>query len=121
MLNKFFSPKSIALIGASREQGKVGHEILKNLILGGFQGSIYPVNPKAAAILGKTVYKNITDIPCQEVDLAIIVIPAQFVQNALVQCASKNIKAAIIISAGLKSQEKKGPRGKEIFFARLMN
>ena len=50
MLDKFFSPHSVAVIGASRGQGKVGHEILKNLILGGFKGQIYPVNPKAASI-----------------------------------------------------------------------
>lgn len=108
MLDKFFSPHSVAVIGASRGQGKVGHEILKNLILGGFKGQIYPVNPKAASILGKRVYVSITDIPCEEVDLAIIVIPAQYVKEALIQCAQKKIEAAIIISAGFKESGKEG-------------
>ncbi|MGA1874668.1 MAG: acetate--CoA ligase alpha subunit [bacterium] len=108
MLNKFFSPKSVVLVGASREQGKVGHEILKNLILGGYKGLIYPINPKAANILGRTVYKSIPDIPVEEADLAIIVIPAPYVKEAVIQCAQKHIQAAIVVSAGFKESGTEG-------------
>ncbi|MEW5802224.1 MAG: acetate--CoA ligase alpha subunit [bacterium] len=108
MLEKFFSPQSVAIVGASREQGKVGHEIVKNLLLGGFSGRIYPINPKATCILGKKVYARIADLPDGQVDLAIIVIPAQYVQGALVECAQKGIRSIIIISAGFKESGKEG-------------
>ncbi len=109
MLNKFFSPKSVVVIGASREPGKVGHEILKNLILGGYQGQIYPINPKAKSILGKLTYKSIDDIPGDEIDLAIIVIPAKYVNEAMIHCGQKKkVRAVIIISAGFKESGKEG-------------
>jgi len=108
MLEKFFSPRSVAVVGASREQGKVGHEIFKNLLLCGFSGNVYPVNPKAATILGKKVYAGIADIPEAEVDLAVIVIPAQHVRESLIQCAQKGIRSVIVISAGFKESGKEG-------------
>ncbi|MEW6381664.1 MAG: acetate--CoA ligase alpha subunit [bacterium] len=115
MLDKFFSPRSVAIVGASREQGKVGHEIVKNLLLGGFSGQVFPINPKASTILGKKVYAGIMDLPDGQVDLAVIVIPAQYVKEALIQCAQKGIKAAIVISAGFKEAGKDGAlREKEL-------
>jgi acetyl coenzyme A synthetase (ADP forming)-like protein len=108
MLEKFFSPQSVAIVGASREQGKVGHEIIKNLLLGGFSGRIYPVNPKATSILGKKVYARIADIPDGAADLAVIVIPSQYVKESLTQCAQKGTKSVIIISAGFKESGKEG-------------
>ncbi|MGA1796490.1 MAG: acetate--CoA ligase alpha subunit [bacterium] len=107
MLKKLFSPHSVAVIGASREQGKVGHEVLKNLILGGFDGHIYPVNPKADKILGKRCFPDLSDIKGR-IDLAVIVIPAKLVPHALEKCGEKKVPAAIVISAGFKETGKDG-------------
>lgn len=92
-------PRSIAIIGASSTEGKVGHDILKNLLDQGYKGNIYPVNPKGDEILGTKSYASVTDI-ADEIDMAIIVIPAQFVPEVLQQCGDKEISTAVIISAG---------------------
>ena len=107
MLKKLFSPHSVAVIGASREQGKVGHEILKNLILGGFDGHIYPINPKADKILGKRCFPDILSVKAN-IDLAIIVIPAKLVPQTIEGCGQKKIPMAIVISAGFKEAGKDG-------------
>jgi len=101
MLENFFRPESVAVIGASREAGKVGYELLKNLIDNSFTGAIYPVNPKADEILGLTAYPDIGDVP-YHVDLAVIVVPARFVPSIIENCGKKGIDSAIIISAGFK-------------------
>jgi len=79
------SPRTIAVIGASRTPGKIGHEILRNIVEYGFKGKVYPVNPNADEILGMKCYKSVLDIP-DEVDMAVVVIPAQFVKEAIEQC-----------------------------------
>ncbi|MGA1865300.1 MAG: acetate--CoA ligase alpha subunit, partial [bacterium] len=107
MLRKLFSPHSVAVIGASRDQGKVGHEVLKNLILGGFEGHIYPINPKADKILGKKCFSDIYEIKGR-IDLAIIVIPAKLVPQTLDKCGDRKIPTAIVISAGFKETGKEG-------------
>ncbi|RLE93975.1 MAG: acetyl CoA synthetase [Thermoprotei archaeon] len=96
-----FFPKSVAVIGASRSPGKIGHEILRNIIEYGYEGKIYPVNPKADEILGLKCYKSILEIP-EPVDLAVISIPAKYVPVALEECGKKGVKAAAIISSGFK-------------------
>jgi len=106
-LEKFFSPSSIAVVGASREKGKVGHEILVNLISGGFEGPIYPVNPKAEEVEGLRCYASIEEIDSTP-DLAIIVVPARFVVSVIEQCGRKGVKAAIVISAGFKEVGSEG-------------
>lgn len=95
------SPRSIAVIGASTQPGKVGHDIVNNLVTEEFMGKIYPVNPKADTILGMKAYASVKDIP-GDVDLAIIVIPAAAVPGALRECGDKGIKNAVVISAGFK-------------------
>ncbi len=99
MLEHFFTPKSVAVIGASSEPGKVGYDIVRNLKEAPFQGDVYPVNPKADEILGFPVYKSILDIPGQ-VDLAVIVIPAKFVIGVMEQCGQKGVDSVVIITAG---------------------
>ncbi|HDO20974.1 MAG: CoA-binding protein [archaeon GB-1867-097] len=94
-----FNPRGVAIIGASRKPGKIGHEILKNIIEYGYKGEIYPINPKADEILGKKVYKSILEVP-GTVDLAIIVIPAKFVAEVLEECGKKGVKAVAVISSG---------------------
>ncbi len=107
MLESFFEPASIAVVGASRTPGKVGHDVVKNLVEEGFEGEVFPVNPKADEVLGLECYGAVTDIE-DEVELAVIVIPAQFVPGVLDECAQKGIGAVIIISAGFKESGEEG-------------
>jgi len=118
VLDNFFKPKSVAIIGASREEGKTGHSILANLINDklvpagskrGFPGQIFPVNPKAPEILGLKTFPSLEKID-GTIDLAIIVIPPKFIPPVLDDCAKKGIKAAIIISAGFKETGAEGAR-----------
>ncbi len=106
-LENFFSPKSVAVIGASRKPGKVGYEILKSLLDGNYEGDIFPINPKADEVEGLKCYKDLKSIG-SEVDLAIIVIPSKVVLNALKDCAESGTKSVIIITAGFKEVGKEG-------------
>ena len=107
MFNYIFKPKSIALVGASRDANSLGHDILENVKKLGFKGKIYPVNLKAKKILGLQCYKSVLDIK-GNVDLAIIMVPAQFVATVIKECGRKKIKGAVIISAGFKESGKDG-------------
>jgi acetyltransferase len=109
MLDKFFHPQSIAVIGASRTPGKVGYDILKNLMQYGYKGDIYPINPSATEIMGLTSYPSIIDVP-GTIDLAIVVIPSKIVVDVIEQCGNKQIDAAVIISAGFKESGVEGAR-----------
>ena len=92
-------PKGIAIIGASDTPGKIGHTVVKNLIEGGYEDGIYPVNPKADEILGLKVYKSVLEIPGR-VDAAAITVPAKFVYNVVKECGEKGVKGLIIITSG---------------------
>ena len=95
-------PTSIAVIGAAREPYKIGHQILKNLVEGGFpKKKIYPVNPFADTILGLKCYRSVKDVP-GPVDMAVIAVPARVVPTVLRECAEKGVKAVVVISAGFK-------------------
>lgn len=96
-----FSPTSIAVIGASATEGKVGHDILKNLLEQGYKGKVFPVNPKREEILGIKAFGSVGDIS-EQVDMAAIVIPAKFVAGVMKECAEKGVKYIVIISAGFK-------------------
>lgn len=100
-IDSIFYPKSIAIIGASRKPGSVGHSLLANIIDSRFQGIVYPVNPNAKGILGIKCYPDVMSIP-DDVDLAVIIVPARFVSSILEECGKKKIRGAIIISAGFK-------------------
>lgn len=100
-INSIFYPRSIAVIGASRQPGSVGQSLLANIIKSRFQGIVYPVNPKAKGILGIKCFSSVKEIPDQ-IDLAVIIVPAQHVPKILQECGEKGIKGAIIISAGFK-------------------
>ena len=99
--DSFFFPQRIAVIGASAEAGKVGNDILRNLIEGKFDGEIYPVNPKRDEILGLNVYHSIGEIS-SDIDLAVFIVPPRYVISGLDDIAKKNCKAVIVISAGFK-------------------
>lgn len=109
-LQTFFNPKSVAIIGASRQKGKVGYEILVNLIAGGYPGKIYPINPKADEIEGIKVYPDLASIG-ETPELVVIIVPAQFVAGMLEECAKVNVKSVVIITAGFKEV---GPEGKKL-------
>jgi len=101
MLNEFFAPSSIAVIGASRHPEKVGHQILRNLLESGYPGDLYPVNPKAEEILGLGPFSNVTEIP-GDLDLAVVAIPASLVLDVARECGEKGVRGMIVISAGFK-------------------
>ena len=98
-INGLLRPKGIAIVGASDTPGKIGHTVVKNLIEGGYEDGIYPVNPKADEILGLKVYKSVLDIPGR-VDAAAITVPAKFVLNVVKECGEKGVKGLIIITSG---------------------
>ncbi|MFC8077891.1 acetate--CoA ligase family protein [Streptomyces sp. NPDC057307] len=98
-MRRLMEPRSVAVIGASNEDGKIGNSVMRNLIDGGFAGEIYPVNPKADDILGRKAYKSVMDVP-GEPDVAIFAIPAKFVATALTEVGRKNIPNAVLIPSG---------------------
>lgn len=101
MLDHFFCAQSIAVVGASRSPGKVGYDILKNILQYGYDGAVYPINPGVDEILGKKTYPSLLDVPGQ-IDLAVIVVPAKNVLEIIDQCGTRNIDSAVIITAGFK-------------------
>ncbi len=106
-LSKFFYPKSIAVIGASSKQGTLGWELLGNLMKFGYNGKLFPVNPKADAIHSIKSYKSLTEIK-DEVDLAIIMLAKHLVLPCIDECNRKKVKAIIVITAGFKEVGEEG-------------
>jgi acetate---CoA ligase (ADP-forming) len=107
LLKGLFEPRTIAVVGASPTEGSVGWAIFRNLLLNGFSGTLFPVNPKYQSVMGVPCYPNVDAID-REVDLVVVAIPASGVPDLLRACASKGVKAAIVISAGFKEV---GPSG----------
>jgi acyl-CoA synthetase (NDP forming) len=110
ILDAVFRPRSVAVIGASTVPGKLGHDILHNLIHAGFSGPIYPINPKADEVLGLPAFKQIADVPSPP-DLAVVVIPAKAVAGAIEQCGQAGVKGAIVITGGFAEA---GPDGEKL-------
>lgn len=108
-LDKIFSPKSIAVIGASDTPGKIGYTLLKNLIGSGFEGVVYPINPNRESLQSIHAYPSVDKIP-KVVDLAIIATPASTVPKIVEECGEAGIKGLIIISAGFKEMGKGGAK-----------
>lgn len=106
-LQPFFTPRNVAVIGATESPGSVGRTILWNLIRNPFGGIVFPVNPKRSAVLGIKGYPNIASVP-EKVDLAVIVTPAITVPGLIGECVDAGVKAAVVISAGFKEL---GPSG----------
>jgi acetyl coenzyme A synthetase (ADP forming)-like protein len=98
-MTRMFRPRAIAVVGASEQDGKIGNSVMKNLVNGGFEGEIYPINPKAETILGKKAYKDVSDLP-DGVDLAVFCIPAKFVVDTIAKVGDKGIAAAVLIPSG---------------------
>ncbi|HIJ98549.1 TPA: CoA-binding protein [archaeon] len=109
-LDLFFNPKSVAIIGASRNPQKIGHIVLKNFVEEGFAGKVFPVNPDADQILNLKSYPTVKDIH-DDVDAAVILTPADVIAKILKDCGEKKIRAVTIISSGFKEI---GSRGEKI-------
>ncbi|MGB9959632.1 MAG: acetate--CoA ligase alpha subunit [Candidatus Bathyarchaeales archaeon] len=109
-LDKIFNPKSVAIVGASDEEGSVGYVLMKNLLELGFEGEVYPVNLRKNEILGLKAYPSVEQLP-KTVDLAVVATPAKTVPDVVEQCGRAGIKGVIIISAGFKEV---GPEGKAL-------
>lgn len=112
-LDAIFSPETIAVIGASTQKGKVGHDIFANILSGGYTGTLYPVNPKAKSVLSVKCYPSITAIP-DPIDLAMIILPPKAALGTVQECIAKGVNGIVIVSAGFKEV---GGEGAEIELA----
>jgi acetyl coenzyme A synthetase (ADP forming)-like protein len=106
-MRRFFSPRSVAVIGASRSRGTIGGEIFHNLVSSGFNGPVYPVNPKAEFVQSVAAYPSVEECP-GPVDLAFIVVPAALVAEVARACARKGVRALVVISAGFSETDEEG-------------
>jgi acetyltransferase len=109
-LNPIFYPTSIAIVGASKDATKRGFRSIQKLLEDGFQGEIYPVNPKEASILGKVAYPSLAAIP-GSVDLALVCTPAKTLPDVIAQCGAKGVKGAVVLAGGFAEA---GPEGIEL-------
>jgi len=107
MLDYLLNPKSIVVIGASRTRGKVGYEIMVNLVEGGYEGEIIPVNPHADEIMGKQCYKDISEY-AGTVELSVIALSPGLVQTAVKNSITAGAKAIIVVSSGFSESGTKG-------------
>jgi acetyl coenzyme A synthetase (ADP forming)-like protein len=106
-MRAFFEPQAVAVIGASRTRGKIGSEILNNLLAAGFMGTVVPVHPTAPEVAGLTAYPRVSDIPFP-IDLAMIVVPADQVLAAVDDCINTHVRALCVISAGFSECDAAG-------------
>src|SRR5689334_4657268 len=109
-LDVFFKPKTVAVIGATENPNTVGRTLFWNLMTSPFGGTVYPVNPKRASVLGVKAYPSISEIP-EEVDLAVIITPPPSIPGLIRECGENGVQGAIVISAGFKEI---GPEGAEL-------
>ena len=105
-------PKSVAVIGASTNPTKTGHVLLKNIVVNGFPGKVYPINPTADEILGLKAYPKILDVS-GDIDLVFFLLPGKFVPTLFEDCHKKGVKAAVIIAAGFAEVGEEGKKEQE--------
>ena len=98
-MNRLFKPQSIAVVGASNQVGKIGHTVVKNLLESQYDGKIYPINPKDAEVQGLKAYKSVLEVP-EDIDSAVITVPASLVEQVVEECGKKGIGGLIIITSG---------------------
>lgn len=111
-MKSFLSPRTVAVIGASRNRSSIGGRLFHNLLEAGFSGSLFPVNPKSPSVQGVPAYKTVLDVP-GEVDLALIVVPADFVSAVARECATKGVHSLVVISSGFAEIGGEGPARQE--------
>ncbi|MPZ78211.1 MAG: CoA-binding protein [Deltaproteobacteria bacterium] len=119
-MQRIMNPRSVAVIGASAEDGKIGNSVMKNLINGGYQGEIYPVHPKAQEILGRKAYPSVLDI-AEEIDVAVFAIPAKFCAAAMDEVGRKKIPGAVMIPSGFAEVGEQALQDELIAVARKHN
>jgi acetyl coenzyme A synthetase (ADP forming)-like protein len=98
-VGRLLAPRSIAVVGAGQSRTGVGHQVLRNLLEGDFQGPVYPINPKAGSVGGVRAYASVLDVP-DDIDLAVICVPAATVPEVIAQCAAKHVGGIVMITAG---------------------
>ncbi len=106
-IRPFFQPKSVAVVGASRDPSSIGYRILEALVLNRFQGPVYPINPKANVVGCIRAYPSVRDLP-EAVDLAIIAVPSRAVIGVVDECAARGVRALVVISAGFAEVNAEG-------------
>ena len=106
-IHRFFNPTSVAVIGASRRQDTIGQALVRNLVTGDYTGRVYAVNPSARAVSGLPTYKNVTDIQ-DDVDVAIVAVPAESVEDVVLDCAAKGVHGLVVISSGFAETGEEG-------------
>ena len=98
-IQNFFNARSVAVIGASRRQDTIGQTLVRNLVLGDYQGRVYVVNPAAKSVAGLPAYPSVSDIP-DEVDIAIVAVPSEAVPDVVLDCANKGVHGLVVVSSG---------------------
>ena len=106
-LERFFAPRSVAVIGASQTRGRPGYTVIKNMKAAGYKGEIYPVNPRGVRILGLKTFTCIEDLPLG-VDLAIVILPASSAPQAVRDCARRNIGSVVLVAGGFAEVDQAG-------------
>jgi acyl-CoA synthetase (NDP forming)/GNAT superfamily N-acetyltransferase len=106
-IQRFFGARSVAVIGASRRQDTIGQTLVRNLVLGDYQGRVYVVNPAAQSVAGLPAYATVGDIP-DTVDLAIVAVPAEAVPDVVLDCAAKGVHGLVVISSGFAETGEEG-------------
>lgn len=109
MLEGIFKPKRIAIIGASRTPGKLGHDVLLNATQFGYSGEVIPVNPQADEIAGMKCYPSLSKVP-GKVDVAVVIVPGEYVVEVIKECGKKKVPFAVVISAGFKETGEEGAK-----------
>lgn len=105
-IHRLLYPRSVAVVGASNDAGKIGHAVFANLLRGGFDGTLYPVNPEARHVGGVPACKSVLDIP-EDLDLVVVAVPASATVDVVHQCATRDVRGLVVLSGGF------GERGDE--------
>ncbi len=106
-IQNFFNARSVAVIGASRRQDTIGQTLVRNLVLGDYQGRVYVVNPSATSVAGLPAYASVGDIPDQ-VDIAVVAVPSESVSDVVLDCAAKGVHGLVVVSAGFAETGEEG-------------
>ena len=106
-IQRFFDARSVAVIGASRRHDTIGQTLVRNLVLGDYQGRVYVVNPAAQSVAGLPAYAAVGDIP-DTVDVAIVAVPADAVQDVVLDCAAKGVHGLVVVSSGFAETGEEG-------------
>ena len=109
-VRRFFGARSVAVVGASRRRDTVGRQLVRNLVLGDYQGRVYVVNPSAEAVAGMPAYASVSDIP-DEVDIAVVAVPSEAVPDVVLDCANKGVHGLVVVSSGFAET---GPAGRRL-------